>query len=79
MEFEPTLPAGRYEARTFKDVKVLRDCLAGRAHLMFHREARADFKERLAVSRAELIENCPPGRVRQGFEYVTQTVHMIGK
>lgn len=79
MEFVPALPACRYEAGTFKDVKVLRDCLAGRAHLMFHREARADFKEGLAVSCAELIEDCPPGRVRQGFEDVTQTAQMIGK
>ena len=79
MELEAPLPAGRYEARTFKDVKVLRDCLPGRPHLMSHREARADFKEGLAVSRAELIEDCPPGRVRQGFEDVTQTAHMIGK
>jgi hypothetical protein len=58
---------------------VLRDCLARRAHLMFHREARTDFKEGLAVSCGELIEDCPPGRVRQGFEDITQTVQIIGK
>ena len=79
MELEPARPAGRNEARIFKDVKVLRDCLARGAHLMVHREPGADFKQGLAVSRAELIEDCPPGRVRQGFEDVTQTPLMIGK
>ncbi len=79
MEFVPALPARRYETGAFEDVKVLGDCLARRAHLMFHREARADFKEGLAVSCAELIEDCPPRRVRQGFEDVTQTAQIIGK
>ena len=79
MEFEPALPAGRNEARIFKDVKVLRDCLTRRAHLMVHGETRTDFKQGLAVSGAELIEDCPPGRVRQGFEDVTQTPQIIGK
>jgi hypothetical protein len=46
---------------------------------MVHGKARADFKQGLAVSGAELIEDCPPGRVRQGFEDVTQTPPMIGK
>ena len=73
VEFVPALPSGRDESGAFKDVEVLRDCLARRTHLMFHREARTDFKEGLAVPGAELIEDCSPGRVRQGFEDVTQT------
>ena len=79
MEFVPALTPSRYEAGAFQDVDVLRDRLAGRAHLMFHREARADLKERLAVSCAELIEDCPPGRVRQSLEDIAQTKQIIGK
>ena len=79
MELVPALAACRDEAGMFENVEVLRDRLACRAHLMFHREPRADLKEGLTVSCAELIEDCSPGRVRQGLEDVTQTQRMIGK
>lgn len=79
MEFVSALAACRDEAGVFENLEMLRDRLARRTHLMFHHQARADLKEGLAVSCAELIEDRPPGRVRQGLEDVTQAAKIIGK
>src|SRR3954453_19840158 len=57
---------------------MLRDRLPCRAQAMLHDQPRADLEERLTVAVGELIENCPPRRIGDGAENVSQA-RMIGK
>ena len=79
MELVPALSTAGHEACALEHVEVLRDRLAGRTHVVLHRQTCADLEKSLAVSGAELIEDRPPGGICQGLEDVTQTLTMIGK
>ena len=46
---------------------------------MLGRQAGADFKECLSISRGQLIEDRSSGRVRQGLEDIAQPGPIIGK
>jgi hypothetical protein len=79
MELVSALSTTGHQARVLEHVEVLRDRLAGRAHVVLHRKTRADLEKSLAVSDAEFIEDRPPRGFCQCLEDVTQTVKMIGK
>ena len=79
MELVSALSTTGHQARVLEHVEVLRDRLAGRAHVVLHRKTRADLEQSLAVSGAEFIEDRPPRGICQCLEDVTQTVTMIGK
>src|SRR4051794_36560816 len=70
MELVPALAAGGDEAGLLQDVQVLGDGLPARAEPVPADQPGAQLEQRLVVPLLELVEDGPPGRVREGFEDV---------
>ena len=61
---------GSGPGRLFEHVEVLRDRLPGRPETVLRGQPRAELEQRLAVALGQLIEDRPPGRIRQRLEDV---------
>jgi len=68
VKFVSALSLSFNQACSFKDVQVLRNSLARHADLVLHHQPRAEFEERLPISLAEFIQNCPSHRRYNRFE-----------
>ena len=68
VEFVSTLSLCFNQACRFKNVQVLRNSLARHADLVLHQQPRTELEERLPISFAQFIQNCPSHRRYNRFE-----------
>src|SRR5690554_1020167 len=71
MELVPALPCRVHQTRRLQHLQVLRDGLPGRGEPVLDRQPGADLEQGLAVALDQLVEDRPPGGIRERLEHVT--------
>jgi hypothetical protein len=78
VELVAALSTGGDQSSALEDVEMLGDGLPRGAEAVLGRQPGAQLEQRLAVPVQQFVEQCAPGRVREGLEHVAHHA-MIGK
>jgi hypothetical protein len=68
MSFGPALPRDFDQPRRLKHFKVLRDSLSCERLTVFSHRSAANLKQRLILTFAEIVNDAPPGPIRECLE-----------
>ncbi len=68
MEFVPPVAMCADQSRGGQQVEMLGDRLPRGGQAVFHGEPSAQLEQGLPVVVGQFVENCPPGRIGEGFE-----------